>query len=128
MLVIEPARPDRDIALGGHPVLPRPIAKVQAHRVSTARHKVVAVGRRPAGLTRHASLVADPTDVRARVAEEDAVGLEVAHELPGRRPVVVRAIVDPAPLVRAAVIAVAYERRGIDNRTYYDWPTTWQLV
>ena len=22
----------------------------------------------------------------------------------------------------------AYERRGIDNRTYYDWPTTWQLV
>ena len=22
----------------------------------------------------------------------------------------------------------AYERREIDNRTYYDWPTTWQLV
>ncbi len=22
----------------------------------------------------------------------------------------------------------AYERRAIDNRTYYDWPTTWQLV
>src|SRR5207249_12173799 len=22
----------------------------------------------------------------------------------------------------------AYERREIDNRTYYDWPNTWQLV
>src|SRR5256714_11466310 len=120
MPVVKPARPDRDVTLGRHPMLPGPVATIQTCRVGAARHKVVAVRCRPAGLTRHAPLVADPADVRTCIAEEDAIGLEVAHELPGCRPVVVRAVIDLAPLVRPAVIAVAAIRtieEDLENRT-----------
>ena len=110
MLVIEPARPDRHIALGGHPVRPRPVAAIQALDVGATRREVRAVLRRPARLPCDATFVADPADVGTRVAEQHRVRLELAHELPGVGPLVVAAIVDLAPLVRAAVVAVAAVR------------------
>src|SRR5216110_7087 len=110
MLAIEPPRPDRHIALGGHPVRARTVAAIKARFVSAPRRKVFAVLRRPARLARDATLVADPADVRPRVAEQHRVRLEIANDLPRVGPVVVRAIVDLTPLVRAAVIAVATVR------------------
>src|SRR5438105_12656142 len=101
-------------------MLAGPVAAVQTRRVGAARDKVVAIRRRPAGLTRHAPLVSNPTDVRTSIAKEYAVGLEVAHELPRRRPVVIRAIVEFPSLVRAAIVTVAAVRaveEDLENRT-----------
>src|SRR5204863_2577215 len=120
MPVVKPTRPDRDVTLGRHPMLPRPVATIQPCRVGAARHKVVAIRRRPAGLTRNAPLIAHPTDVRTCIAEEYAVGLELTYELPRRRPVVVGAVVDFPSLVRPAVITVAAIRaieEDLENRT-----------
>ena len=51
-----------------------------------------------------------PAAARADVREHHRVRGQVAHELPGRRPVVVRRAVDAPRLARAAVVAVAAVR------------------
>ncbi len=68
------------------------------------RHGIV---RRPARVARDAALVAHPAHVRAHVAEDHRVRLQLADQIPGLRPIVVGALVDGAFLARAAVVAVA---------------------
>src|SRR5436309_1170963 len=115
MLVIEPARPDRHVALGVHPVGAWPIAAIQSLDIGVPRREVRTVLCRPAGLARDAALIADPPDVGTGVAEQHRTGLEIAHELPGIRPVVVGAVVDLAPPFAAPTIWSASKAVGLKS-------------
>src|ERR1019366_10771858 len=65
------------------------------------------VERRPAWITRDASFVAHPAQIRARIAEHARHGLEFAHELVCAVPVVKCLAVNLTLFVGAAVIAAA---------------------
>ena len=63
--------------------------------------------RVPRGVEGDTFLVADPAHVRSDVAEHRRLRLEIPHQLPRVRPVVIGGAVDLAPLARPAVVAVA---------------------
>src|SRR5437667_1375615 len=119
MLVIEPTWPHGNVAFGRHPVRARPVAAIQARNIRVSRREIPAVRRGPARLAGDPVIVPDPANIRAGVAEEHGSGLQVAHDLPRVRPIVVGAVVDLAPFVDAAVVAVATVRtveEDLENR------------
>ena len=119
MLVIEPAGPDGNVTFGRHPVRARPVAPIQARNIRVSRREIPAVRRGPARLAGDPVLVPDPANIRAGVAEEHCSGLQVTHDLPRVRPIVVGAVVDLAAFVGAAVVAVATVRtveEDLENR------------
>src|SRR2546422_868474 len=119
MLVIEPAGPDGNVTFSRHPVRARPVAAIQARNIRVSRREVLAVGRGPARLAGDPVLVPDPANIRTGVAEKHGGGLQVAHDLPCVRPIVVGAVVDLASFVGAAVVAVAAVRtveEDLENR------------
>ena len=73
-------------------------------RAAIGAHGIVSGPARIAG---YAAFVAHPADVRTHVAEDHRVGLQLAHQLPGARPVVVSVLVDEPLLARAAIKTVA---------------------
>src|SRR5437667_344847 len=119
MLVIEPAGPDGNVTFGRHPVRARPVAPIQARNIRVSRREIPAVRRGPARLAGDPVIVPDPANIRAGVAEEHCSGLQVTHDLPRVRPIVVGAVVDLAAFVGAAVVAVATVRtveEDLENR------------
>src|SRR5258705_12788358 len=118
MRVIEPARPDRNIALGGHPLRSRPDAPIQARAIRVSWGEPVPIGGRPARLAGDSVLVPHPANIRAGVAEQYGVGMQIAPDLPRVRPVVVDAVVDLAPLVRTAVVAITAVRAVEEDLEY----------
>src|SRR5258705_3246416 len=79
---------------------------------------MVGFGGRPARPAGDAVLVPAPANIRPGVAEQYGVWLQIAHELPRVRPVVISAVVDLAPLVRAAVVAVTAVRAVEEDLEY----------
>src|SRR5262249_20650045 len=119
-LVPEPARPDRDIALGGQPsrAVPRSARRVLFLHVarggrSTDRAYRVVGG--PAGIAGDAALVAHPAHIQSHVAEDDRAGLQFPHQFPRVRPVVVVMLVDGALLARSAIVTVAAVRAVVPD-------------
>src|SRR5207253_7566204 len=74
-----------------------------------------AVDRRPARIARDALFVTNPADVWPRVAEDDGVRLQLSHQRPRRRPIVIAGLVNLAPFARTAVIAVAAVRAVVPD-------------
>src|SRR5258705_12411862 len=79
---------------------------------------MVGFGGRPARPAGDAVLVPAPANIRPGVAEQYGVWLQIAHELPRVRRVVIGAVVDLAPLVRAAVVAVTAVRAVEEDLEY----------
>ena len=105
--MVEPARADRDVDFGRHPVGPVRASGGDARVGRVSRVEAGKADRIPRRLERDPLLVADPADIGPGVAEHHGVGLQVADQLPGVLPVVVGRAVDPAALARAAVETVA---------------------
>src|SRR3954468_2778974 len=105
--MVEPAFADRHVHLSRKPFLTVAFAMIQDRIFRASRCEPFAGERVPAWIARHAVLVADPSGVRAGVAEHARIGLKLAHDFPGVVPVVISSIVDGTSLASAAVISVA---------------------
>ena len=113
-LVIEPARPQRHIALRRNAEAPVHVTAAEIRLVDAAGGRFPRGARRGPGRDaaaalrrRVAALVADPAKVGADVAEDRGLRLKFPDQSPVFRPAVVGAAVDAPFFARAAVPAVA---------------------
>ena len=88
-LPVEPPGTNRDIALGGHPVLAEARAFAQLVAQRRAGRVPVPIDGRPHGQRRLASLVADPAHVGPGITENDGLRLQLPHRREEDRPVVI---------------------------------------
>ncbi len=105
--VVEPPGADGNIHFRGTPVRAVAMARVEHLEIGLAGEHPLRADGGPAGIAREPGLVTDPADIRAGVAEDHRLGLQLAHDAPGGLPVVVGLLVNPAVLARVPVIAFA---------------------
>src|SRR5262245_180676 len=105
--MVEPARPNRDIALCRYPISSGPVAAIQSRFVGASWHKVIAVQRGPTRFACGSALVADPSNIGTGVAEDARFRLQLANELHRVLPTVIGLAVNGAFFSRSTVKAVA---------------------